>query len=263
MTTAEQVLAVARNELGNVEARDGSNKYGRAYGMDRVAWCMQFCWWVFREAGASDLIHPKTAYTPTAAQWHKDRGRFDQTPRVGDLVFFNWPDSVNRIQHVGIVEAVEPTAVITIEGNTSTTNQSDGGRVMRRRRARNSSIVGYGHPNYTATAAASGGDWSDMATKDEIRAVIREELGRTIWETTGALPNRRGPNGEKSGSYADTLFGYTMTTEGNTHRTEMLLRQIAVRLGASTPSGPLALTDADRAAIAAEVAALLAARLAA
>lgn len=108
----------------------------------------------------------------------------------------------------------------------------------------------------------TGGDWSDMATKDEIRAVLREELGRTVWETTGALPNRRGPNGEKSGSYADTLFGMVLTTEGTTHRIEMLLRQIAARLGASTPSGPLALTDADRAAIAAEVAALLSARLA-
>jgi hypothetical protein len=152
MTTPDRILAIARSQLGTAESPNGSNPYGRAYGMDRVAWCMQFCWWVFREAGASNLIHPKTAYTPTAAQWFRERGRLDRNPRVGDLVFFNWPDSVNRIQHVGIVEAVERDAIITIEGNTSTTNQSDGGRVMRRRRARNSSISGYGHPAYTVPA---------------------------------------------------------------------------------------------------------------
>lgn len=152
MTTSEAVLAEARKHLGYVEGRDNSTKFGIWYGVDRVAWCMIFVEYVFHHAGASNLIHPKTAYTPTAAQWFRERGRLDRTPRVGDLVFFNWPDSVNRIQHVGIVEAVERDAIITIEGNTSTTNQSDGGRVMRRRRARNSSISGYGHPAYTVPA---------------------------------------------------------------------------------------------------------------
>lgn len=155
MTTAQRILDIARAELGTVEARDGANKYGRWYGMDRVAWCMQYVTWVFDQAGARHLIHPKTAYTPTAAQWHKDRGRFDRNPRVGSLVFYNWPDSVNRIQHVGIVEAIEHGSILALEGNTSTANQSDGGQVMRRRRACNSSIVGYGHPIFAAAPAAA------------------------------------------------------------------------------------------------------------
>lgn len=150
MATAKQVLDVFRRELGTVEAADGSTKYHRAYGLPSdQPWCAVFVWWCFRQVGASDLIHPKTAYTPTLADWFRLRGAFDRTPRVGDLVFYNWPDSLDRIQHVGIVEAVEPTAIVAIEGNTSTSNQSNGGQVMRRRRARNSSIVGYGHPAYT------------------------------------------------------------------------------------------------------------------
>jgi hypothetical protein len=156
MPIAEDVLRVARAELGYREGTNNANKYGAAYGMNNVAWCMQFCWWVFREAGASSLIHPKTAYTPTAASWHRARGTFSTTPRVGSLVFFDWPDSVHRIQHVGIVEVVEANAVVVIEGNTQSGtagNQSDGGGVCRRRRARNSSIAGYGHPAYTTSAA--------------------------------------------------------------------------------------------------------------
>ncbi len=60
MTTAGRVLDVARSQIGTVQARDGSNKYGAAYGMDRVAWCAQFTWWVFQQAGAGHL-HPNRA----------------------------------------------------------------------------------------------------------------------------------------------------------------------------------------------------------
>lgn len=156
MVSAQAVLDIARNELGTVETAQGT-KYSREYGLGAdQPWCAVFVWWVFRQAGASSLIHPKTAYTPTLASWFMDRGAFDNQPRVGDLVFFNWPnDGVNRIQHVGIVESIERDAIVTIEGNTSTTSSGNGGQVMRRRRARNGSIVGYGHPSYGAAAPAA------------------------------------------------------------------------------------------------------------
>src|SRR5690606_31668374 len=62
------------------------------------------------------------------------------------------PDSVRRIQHVGIVEKVISSGVQTIEGNTSggsSGSQSNGGGVYRR--TRTSSIVGFGHPAYSST----------------------------------------------------------------------------------------------------------------
>jgi len=149
--SAERVLEVARSQIGYREGKNNSNKYGTAYGMPNVAWCAQFTWWCFREAGVGSL-HPKTAYTPTLAQYYKDRGRFDKNPRPGDLVFFDFPDSVRRIQHVGIVEKVISGGVQTIEGNTSSGSsgsQSNGGGVYRR--TRTSSIVGFGHPAYSST----------------------------------------------------------------------------------------------------------------
>jgi hypothetical protein len=70
-------------------------------------------------------------------------------------VFFNFPDSLNRIQHVGIVEAVGAGgAITTIEGNTSSGvagSQDRGGLVARR--ARRGSIVGYGHPAWAGAPA--------------------------------------------------------------------------------------------------------------
>jgi hypothetical protein len=176
MPTAEDVLRVARSQIGTVEAANGANKYGAAYGMDRVAWCAQFVWWCFREAGASSLIMQKTAYTPTLFDWYRKQGRSGATPQVGALVFYNWPsDGVDRIQHVGIVEAVEPGAIVTVEGNTSDASAGNGGRVLRRRRARNSSIVGYGYPAYAPASpiTPSSHVGGDPRRVDEASAVTR------------------------------------------------------------------------------------------
>lgn len=155
MTTAAQVLAVAASQIGYHEGAGGSNKYGQAYGADRVAWCAEFQWWCFQQAGASALI-PKTAYTPTFASWFQQQGRAGKTPQVGALVFYDWPgDGVDRIQHVGIVERVINSSTIqTIEGNTTSGsggNQSDGGFVARRTRS-TSAVVVFGYPAYDGAA---------------------------------------------------------------------------------------------------------------
>jgi len=151
VTTAARVLDVARTQIGTVEGSGGTNPYGKAYGADRVAWCAQFCWWVFGQAGAGALI-PKTAYTPTLAAYYQKQGRADRTPRVGDLVLFDWPgDGVDRISHVGLVEAVNADGTLTtIEGNTTSGaagNQRMGGGVWRRKRS-TSAVVLYAHPAY-------------------------------------------------------------------------------------------------------------------
>jgi len=196
MASAEQVLSIARTQLGTVEARDGSTPYHRAYGLPFSApWCMVFVWWCFREAGAAELIHPKTAYTPTAAGWHRTRDRFDWSPQVGDLVFFNWPDSIRRIQHVGLVEAVEPSSIVTIEGNTSPSDrgsQGNGGGVWRRRRARNTAVAGYGHPAYPpppAPPATSGPASLRYGMRDEpLVASVQRFLARAFPSYAGHLP---------------------------------------------------------------------------
>ncbi len=150
----QEVLRIAQDEVGYQEGPRNRNRYGAAYGVDNTLWCMQFVWWVFREAGAGHLIHPRTAFTPTAAQWHRDRDQWHDTPQVGDLAFFNWPkDRVDRIQHVEIVIEVRDRSMITIGGNTGSGpagSQDDGDGVWVRERPLDGSVVGFGRPAYAA-----------------------------------------------------------------------------------------------------------------
>jgi hypothetical protein len=155
-TTARRVLELAAHEVGTTEGPGGGTPYHRDYGIAAdQPWCAVFVWDMFRETGAADLLGPKTAYTPTLADYFRERGQWSSTPTVGALVFYDWPDRLGRIQHVGIVEAVGPNSITTIEANTSSGvagSQSNGGGVWRRTRPRNHSIVGYGLPAYALTA---------------------------------------------------------------------------------------------------------------
>ncbi|RTL65899.1 MAG: CHAP domain-containing protein [Pseudonocardiaceae bacterium] len=121
--------------------------------MDGVAWCNIFVWWCFTQAGASALT-PKSAYTPATFDWYKSRKMTGSVPRAGALVFYDFPnDGINRISHVGFVEAVLPDGRIqTIEGNTTSGNSGDqrkGGGVYRRVRT-TSAVVGYAYPAYSS-----------------------------------------------------------------------------------------------------------------
>jgi surface antigen len=169
VTTAGQVLDVARSQIGTREDAAGRQPYGAEYGLNGQAWCAIFTWWVFTHAGAAGLI-AKAAYTPTLAGWFQSQGRAGKAPQVGALVFYNWPgDGVDRIQHVGIVEAVNGDGTITtIEGNTTSGvagDQSHGGGVWRRRRSTGPVVV-YGYPAYAgaAPAPAQQADGASLAT---------------------------------------------------------------------------------------------------
>jgi peptidoglycan hydrolase-like protein with peptidoglycan-binding domain len=190
MTTAGAVLDVARSQIGTREDTQGRQKYGAAYGMDGVAWCAEFQWWCFQQAGASSLI-PKTAYTPTFASWFQQHGQASKTPRVGSLVFYDWPDAEQRIQHVGIVEAINADGTITtIEGNTTSGiagDQSHGGGVWRRRRTQ-SCVVLYGHPAYSGAPAPAQPAPAALATlqygmrNDSRVAAFQRESNAYNWQ---------------------------------------------------------------------------------
>lgn len=143
MMGAEQVLAVARRELGVKESPAGSNRvayntayYGRVVSGSSYPWCCVFLWWCFRQAGAAALFYGggKTASCGTLAAYAKKTGQFVTGGyRPGDLAFFRF--SGTAIQHIGIVEAVKPDgSLATIEGNTGAGNDANGGEVQRRTR---------------------------------------------------------------------------------------------------------------------------------
>lgn len=157
--TAARVLEVARRELGTTETPHGSNRqpYGKAYGWNGVAWCAQWVWWVLTQAGCAPLV-PKTASTVVMRSWYMKRGQWHTSnPRPGDIVFFKFAGNNNVVNHVGLVEVVEPGGtLVTLEGNTAGTNvgdQRNGGMVARKRRLSN--IVGFARPTYAPAPAVT------------------------------------------------------------------------------------------------------------
>lgn len=143
MPTAAQVLAIARSQIGYREGANNNNKYGQAYGWNNVAWCVQFQWWNFRQAGASSLFYGggKTASCSQLYAYHNNKGQAISISslRAGDIVFFDFSGRKASTDHVGIVESVDGNTVVTIEGNTSSGSggsQANGDGVYRRNRSK-------------------------------------------------------------------------------------------------------------------------------
>ena len=148
MATANEILAVARKELGVKESPAGSNrtKYGAWYGLDGQPWCMMFIQWVFAQAGVE--LPVKTASCGAFMRAAQAAGRWVTSGyRAGDIVILDIPGNTVNTDHCGLVVTPLTTGVRTIEGNTGTGNDANGGEVMERTRPANW-IVGAYRPIY-------------------------------------------------------------------------------------------------------------------
>ena len=155
---AEDAIRIAEHEVGTKEVPANSNNvkyntwyYGREVHDHDVnstityPWCCAFIAWVFRNTG----LFPKTASCKNALEWFEQRCQRVKSPMPGDIVFYHFSTNARRTNHVGLVTYVDhATGTITvIEGNTSKTNQDNGGRVMERVRD-NRNIVAFCRPKY-------------------------------------------------------------------------------------------------------------------
>ena len=135
--TRNKIIEIATKEIGYVETPVNSNKtkYGQWFGFDGVAWCGIFVSWVYASASSplGNIGFLKGfAGCQTAVAFFKKNNMLTPNPQPGDIVFFDW-NADNRHDHTGIyVKRLTDTTFETIEGNTSATNQSNGGQVMRR-----------------------------------------------------------------------------------------------------------------------------------
>lgn len=148
----EQIVRIATNEIGYAETPINSNKtkYGQWFGLDGVAWCGIFVSWVYTHAGfrLGNIGFKKGfAGCQTAVAYFKKQGSITKEPIIGDIVFFDW-NGDGRFDHTGIfVKQIDATSFETIEGNTSLTNQSNGGQVMRRVRKYSTAIFVHPQPS--------------------------------------------------------------------------------------------------------------------
>lgn len=143
------IITTAEKEIGQIESPHNSNKtkYGKWFGLDGVAWCGIFVSWVYATAGKQ---LPRIGFLKgyagcqTAVAHFKKTGQVTSKPVPGDIVFFDW-NADGRYDHTGIfVKSIDMQYFESIEGNTSSTNQSNGGQVMRRKRKYSTAI--FVHP---------------------------------------------------------------------------------------------------------------------
>lgn len=130
----EQLLGIARGELGYVEGSNNYSKYGEWSGDPNAAWCAEFiCWCVNQtdlrhKQSLLNSIYPKYSGQNTGKEWFIARGRFlfrkavcpdwgpqwlhgmdrnlmknEYLPRSGDLMFFSYNEAGDT-EHVALVE---------------------------------------------------------------------------------------------------------------------------------------------------------------
>ena len=148
--TAEEVLALARAELGTVEFPANSNRvkyntwfYGREVSGAAYPWCMAFVQWCFDQVGIP--LPLKTASCSALLSWYQKNQpeSVRRKPQPGDIIIYDFG-------HTGIVENAGSETVTAIEGNTSpgaAGSQSNGGQVCRRTR-KTTLVTAYIRPDY-------------------------------------------------------------------------------------------------------------------
>lgn len=150
--TIDKIIRNAKHEIGVTEYPANSNNvkynvwfYGKMVQGDAFPWCAVFISYIFRE---SPNLVKKTASCLDMLEWFENHGRIVAHPQPGDLVFFKYSTNKRRTNHVGIIISVEDNShFITIEGNTSTKSDDNGGAVMERRRTR-ANVVAFARPQY-------------------------------------------------------------------------------------------------------------------
>jgi len=143
-TSAKARLEKAQAEIGYKEnpANSNRNKYGEWYNMDGVPWCAIFCTWSDQLSGSPSVSFVRgqrysyVPYVVNDARLGMYGLAITSDPQPGDLVCYDWSWD-GEFDHIGIFENwVNETQFEAVEGNTSTSDNSNGGQVMRRSRNR-------------------------------------------------------------------------------------------------------------------------------
>lgn len=243
----QSVLDIAHAEVGYLEKKSNSNLYDKTanagsgnytkYNKEMhdiypavmdfpAAWCDAFVDWCFYKAyGVANakgiLAGNFDDYTVQSAQLYKNKGAFDQNPKVGDQVFFKGSAGIN---HTGLVYKVTSSAIYTIEGNTSN-------KVAYREYPRNSSrIAGYGHPLYGASTSQT--EQLQSPVTSDIEKLAREVIDGKY----GDGEERRAALGSKYSAVrmrVNQLLGKAVPTRYSTG-TYVTSVNLNVRTGAGT-----------------------------
>lgn len=149
MARASDVLAVAVKEIGTKEGANKRVKYSTAYGLSGYAWCMMFVWWCFQQVDKAIFYGGgKTASCGELMRWAQGQKKWvTKDFKPGDVLIYDFPGTKYTTDHCGICEEVKGSYVYAIEGNTSSTDNANGGCVQRKKR-KLSLVLGAYRPDY-------------------------------------------------------------------------------------------------------------------
>ena len=165
------LVNVARSQVGYHEGDNESHLYGGASGSSNyteygywygtqvqgspsgfyASWCAIFISWCARQAGIPTSIISNATYACAGSDYGDFKNldfysRGSYTPKVGDLIFFDWLDGDQYVwDHVEIVIGVDSSNVTTLGGNTGTNDVK-----TRNWNLSHQYIKGYGVPKYTS-----------------------------------------------------------------------------------------------------------------
>jgi len=199
MSTAIDVLNVARSQIGFVEGPVNENPYGIWYGIPNASYCAMGISWCFAQVGLSSLVAAQTpkgfAYCPAGLAWFQRQGlvvnKYQAQP--GDLVFFSWGTGV--AEHVEIVEAASADGLTTIGFNTTDKN--------------------------TKEAANGGGCYREHRPYLYVMAIVRPKYPVPLKPVSKGVTSKKATagvaaTGTAAAGAAAALHGTPITTSGTT-----------------------------------------------
>ena len=143
MVESGEILACAAREIGYHEGKGKQNKFGEWFGMNGVAWCMEFVQYIYHVCGAD--LPLKTPSCGGLLRWYRRNAPecIVKEPIPGCIVIFDFPKTAYDTDHTGLFVCKDATTITTIDGNTSNGNDSNGGWVQQRTRK-----LSYANPVY-------------------------------------------------------------------------------------------------------------------
>lgn len=219
MATAKQIIDKALSYLGTY---DGGNNnvifnthyYGSAVSGSAYPWCCAFVWDIFRMCGATDIFNggQKTAYCPTVLSWGKNNGLTvnKANGQYGDIVLFDW-NGDGIADHIGLIISKNADgSYTTVEGNTATSNYSNGGYVLKMLRYQ-WQIIGIVRPKYNGTTSTGSTTTTTPSKPDILYQVYTSESG---WlPTVKNLEDYAGEDGQAIKGIRVFLNGDTLAVE--------------------------------------------------
>ncbi len=136
------IIGVAKTQIGYREGNNNDTKYGSWYGLPNQPWCAMFVSWCARQAGIPTSVLKNSAVAAPDSQYFNIPyyNGSSYTPKPGDLFFTkSW-------SHVGLVYSIDGNYFYTIEGNSNSGGSSEGIGVFKLRRK--ISDYYFGVPNY-------------------------------------------------------------------------------------------------------------------